>query len=170
VRLQFPVANEVKKPALGSIPGLNEAAASFENQMYTHSISGMRKTADPIKERPMPQNKWTINIASGGNSASSLVGCHIKQTSTGYDFTSSSNTVLASTTSTTVPFSFTGISLASLTWTVTVDSLANPATGGWSNSQPKVTEEEGTWSAGATIDVDSEDASSVEGGEEAAAS
>lgn len=104
----------------------------------------------------MPQSRWTISSASGGNDANDLVGCHIVETGTGYDFTSPSNTVLASTTDTTLPFSFSGFSYDDLTWTVTVNSLGNPASGSWSNSNPRPTEEEGTWSAGATEGEDAD--------------
>jgi hypothetical protein len=105
----------------------------------------------------MPQNKWTINSAGGGGTSSDLIGCHIKQTATGYDFTSPNNTVLASTTSTTLPFSFTNVALDVWTWIITVSSLSNPASGSWTNNDPSITEEEGTWSAGATIDTDADE-------------
>jgi hypothetical protein len=109
----------------------------------------------------MPKSKWTINNASGGNTSSDLIGCHIKQTDTGYDFTSPNNAVLASTTSTTPPFSFTGFDFEDWTWTVSVTSLSNPAGGGWSNTDPTITGEEGTWSAGADADADTEEASAA---------
>jgi len=100
----------------------------------------------------MPQNKWTINSTGGGNSRTDLIGCHIKQTATGYDFTEQDNTVLASTTSTSPPFSFPSFSFAGWTWTISVSTLSDPATGGWSNNDPSITEEEGTWSAGSGAD------------------
>ena len=102
----------------------------------------------------MPQNKWTINNASGGGTSSDLIGCHIKQTATGYDFTSPSNRVLASTTSSSLPFTFPEFDFKDWTWTVTVSSLSNPASGSWENNDPSITEEEGTWSAEATIATD----------------
>jgi len=100
----------------------------------------------------MPQNKWTINSTGGGGNGSDLSGCHIKQTSTGYDFEQQNNTVLASTTTTTLPFSFPSFGLDGWTWVVSVTSLSNPASGGWSNNNPNSTGEIGTWSAGATAD------------------
>jgi hypothetical protein len=102
----------------------------------------------------MPQKKWTINSAGGGNNSSDLIGCHIVETSTGYDFEQPNNTVLASTTLTTLPFSFPSFSLDGWTWIVTVSSLSNPANGSWSNNNANVTGEIGTWSAGATADED----------------
>ncbi len=102
----------------------------------------------------MPRSTWTINNAQGGNSSSDLIGCHIKQTDTGYDFTAPDNTLLASTTSTAPPFSFTNFPYDTLTWTILVASLSNPASGGWSNNNPDIKGEEGTWSAGATADDD----------------
>ena len=111
----------------------------------------------------MPQNKWTINNADGGSTGSDLKGCHIQQTDTGYDFTKPNNQVLESTTSTTPPFTFPEFDFKDLKWTITVSSLSNPATGGWSNKHPSIQGEEGTWSAGATADDDAEE------GEDAAA-
>ena len=111
----------------------------------------------------MPQNKWTINSATGGNTSSDLIGCHIKQKATGYDFTSPNNTVLASTTSTTLPFSFTDFDFADWTWTLTVSSLSNPASGSWINNDPSIAAEEGTWSAGATIDTDADEEAAAAG-------
>jgi hypothetical protein len=107
----------------------------------------------------MPQGIWTISSARGGNDANDLVGCHIVGTATGYDFTAPNNAWLASTTDTTLPFSFNSFLYDDWTWTVEVNSLGNPASGDWSNNNPSPTEEEGTWSAGATIDTDSSAAS-----------
>jgi len=105
----------------------------------------------------MPQNKWTINSAGGGTNSSDLIGCHIKQTATGYDFTAPNNTVVASTTSTTPPFSFTDFDYEDWTWTVSVTSLSSTASGGWTNNDPSIMGEEGTWSAGASADDEDED-------------
>jgi hypothetical protein len=106
----------------------------------------------------MPQNKWTINSSSGGNDGNELVGCKIKQTSTGYDFTKPNNDVLASTTSTTLPFSFPSFDYKTHSWTVTVTSLGSTAGGSWSNNDQSPEQEVGSWSADATVDADDEDA------------
>lgn len=109
----------------------------------------------------MPQNKWTINNTGGGSNRSDLVGCHIKQTASGYDFTEPNNTVLASTTSTTPPFSFPSFSYDSWTWTITVSSVASSGvTGGWSNNNPGIEGEEGTYSTGAGADEESDESAS----------
>jgi hypothetical protein len=102
--------------------------------------------------------KWRITSADGGYTSSDLVGCRIKETATGYDFTKRNNDLLASTTSTTLPFSFTDFPYDGRTWTVTVRSLGDPATGSWENGKK---EEEGSWAAGATIDEEGEEAAAA---------
>ena len=111
----------------------------------------------------MPQNTWTINNAGGGRDASDLVGCHIQRTSTGYDFTSPSNQILASTTDTTLPFSFNDFGYDGWEWTVTVDTLTSGASGSWENNNPDITGEEGTWSAGAGTDPKSKTRKTTKG-------
>lgn len=109
----------------------------------------------------MPQSQWTINNAGGGNDANDLVGCHIKSTATGFDFTKSDGTVLASTTSTAAPFDFPAFTSFSgnFTWNVHVTSLSNPggANGSWSNNDPTPAAEEGSWSAGAGTEGDTDE-------------
>jgi hypothetical protein len=106
-------------------------------------------------------NKWTINNAGGGNTGADLIGCHIKQTATGYDFTKPNNDVLKSTTSTTLPFSFPAFDYKTYRWTITVDTLSTTASGSWSNNAPGIKEEEGSWSAGATIDAEADEAAAA---------
>ncbi|HEY7784475.1 MAG TPA: hypothetical protein VIB00_07105 [Pyrinomonadaceae bacterium] len=101
----------------------------------------------------MPKTKWTISSTSGGNDSADLVGCQIKQTDTGYDFRTSNKTVLSSTTDTTLPFTFPSFDYDGWKWDITVTSLGSRASGGWSNNNPGITGEEGTWSAGAGDDT-----------------
>jgi hypothetical protein len=91
--------------------------------------------------------QWTINNAGSQRDSHYLVGCHIKNNGNGYDFCQPDETVLASTTETQTPFSFTDFSYQNLTWTVVVSSLGTPASGSWSNTDTQITEEEGTWTA-----------------------
>jgi len=112
----------------------------------------------------MPKSKWTINNAGGGPDGSDLVGCHIKETDTGYDFTEPDNSVLASTTSTTPPFTFPDFDYEDWTWTITVSTLAaSGVTGGWENNNNQITAEEGTWSTGAGADDDEEEEAAAAG-------
>jgi hypothetical protein len=100
----------------------------------------------------MPKKKWTIDKAGGDPTGADLIRCHIKQTDTGYDFTSPNDTVLKSIPMTNPPLSFENFSYDDYTWTVNVTALTNPATGNWHNNKTGRKEEEGTWSAGATED------------------
>jgi len=113
----------------------------------------------------MPQSKWTIHSTTGGGDGTQLAGYKIVQNSagTGYDFTKpDGTTVLASITAAAPPpsFTFPAFTLGLWSWTITVSSLANPAAGGWTNTDPNPTGEEGTWSAGAGADDDAEESKS----------
>src|SRR5688500_20341333 len=99
----------------------------------------------------MPQGRWTINNASGGNDAHDLVGCHIIGTSTGYDFTEPNNDVLASTTSTTPSFTFPSFDYEEYTWDITVLTLPNRASGPWRNNDQTPPPGEASGTAGATL-------------------
>jgi hypothetical protein len=105
----------------------------------------------------MAKKKWTINSAGGGNADSDLIGCHIEETDTGYDLTAKHNTVLSSTTSSTLPFTFANFSYEGWIWNVSVFSLSHTASGGWTNNDPDIKGEEGTWSAGASSEVDDDE-------------
>lgn len=100
----------------------------------------------------MPKQTWTINSAAGGNDSSDLIGCVLKETDTGFEF-KNGNDVLASTTDTSVPFTFSSFSLDNHNWTVSVDSITggpsnNQASGTWSNDDPTIEgAEDGTWVA-----------------------
>lgn len=109
----------------------------------------------------MPRTTWTINSVTGGRDDSDLMNCKIKQTDTGYDFTDTSNDVLASTTDTTAPFTF-AFEYEDLNWTVTVNTLTggpsnNQASGTWTNDDPTIQgEEDGSWTAQAGSGMDEE--------------
>ena len=78
-----------------------------------------------------PTNQWTIHSTTGSG-GSGIHGCHIVQTTTGYDFTHG-NTVLASTTDTALPFTFPNFDYSGLDWEITASTLpaGNDATGSW---------------------------------------
>ena len=101
----------------------------------------------------MPQQIWVINSSQGGNDNADLIGCKIKQTDTGFDFTDPDNDVLSSTTATSPTFTFESIALDDHNWTVTVETLTggpgnNQASGSWSNDDPTIQGvEDGTWVA-----------------------
>ncbi|HJX91878.1 MAG TPA: hypothetical protein VJ372_15365 [Pyrinomonadaceae bacterium] len=121
-------------------------------------------------------NVWTIHHGdvTGGSHKSDLHGCHITTNAAGtaYEFTDNNiNTVLATTTGTTlptVPFTFPSFGLDSLNWTIEVTTLTggaggNQAGGNWSNDAPSITADEtGTWTAqaGSTVgdDTDADEA------------
>jgi hypothetical protein len=109
----------------------------------------------------MAKKNYTINNAGGGSDSSDLIGCHIKQTDDGYDFTEPNGTVLASTTSTTPRFTFPAFAYEGWTWTITVSSIASAGvTGGWSNNNPSIEGEEGTYSTGTGADEESDESAS----------
>ena len=93
--------------------------------------------------------QWTINAGgvNGGSNKSELIGCHIQQNATNYQFESPNGTVQSTTTGTTLPtppfqFPMFNSPLAgstALDWYITVDTLTggasgNQAGGKWSNS------------------------------------
>ena len=90
------------------------------------------------------------------------MGCMIVGTSTGYDFKSPqpNSTVLASSTSTSPPITFTFNNYQGWNWTVTVANLT-PMSGSWSNNAPSSEEEIGTWSADSGADAESAAATSA---------
>lgn len=99
----------------------------------------------------MPKSTWTISAATGGADSSELIGCKLKETDDGYDFTDPDNDVLASTTNTTLPLSF-SFEYDAHTWSIGVTSLTdgpsnNGASGTWNNDddQRPTGDEEGTW-------------------------
>jgi hypothetical protein len=117
----------------------------------------------------MPNNIWTINNGdvTGGKDGSDLVGCHIVQTATAYEFTEPNiNNVLSTTPGSTLPtppFDFPAFSYEGYTWNIHVGALSGGFSGTWSNTDPTITADEtGTWTAQAGAGVD-------EAGEEDAA-
>src|SRR5258706_3833102 len=110
-----------------------------------------------------PTNEWTIHHTTG-TGGSGIHGCHIVQTTTGFDFTHG-NTVLASTTATAPTFTFPDFNYSDLDWTITVDTLpdGNMATGSWqANSDAEgdpggTAPESGDWTAQAGSGLPDED-------------
>lgn len=94
---------------------------------------------------------WRITSSEGGNDNADLIGCKLKETDTGFDFTDADNDVLASTTDTTPPFTFTAFAMDDHNWTISVSTITggpsqNEASGTWSNDDPTIQgEEDGTW-------------------------
>jgi hypothetical protein len=114
----------------------------------------------------MPRTTWRINSSQGGRDNQELIGCKLKQTDTGFDFTDADNDVLATTTDTTPPFTFDPFGFDSLTWTIQVTTVTggqsnNEAQGTWSNNDPTIQgDEDGTWvgQAGGGADEDTDEA------------
>jgi hypothetical protein len=127
-------------------------------------------------------NVWTIHNVTGpsGSHKGDLQGCHITTNAAGtaYEFTDNNiNTVLATTTGTTlptVPFTFPSFGLDSLNWTIEVTTFTggaggNQAGGNWSNDAPSITAgEDGTWTAQAGSTVGDDTGSDAEEDEDAA--
>ena len=97
-------------------------------------------------------SRWTINSSDGGSKGSDLIGCVIVKIPTGYQIFDSKGKLLASTTDKIPPFEFPTFKYKDLEWTISVELAANSATGSWENKKPRITGEEGSWSAGATED------------------
>ncbi|HKG46308.1 MAG TPA: hypothetical protein VKB02_06260 [Pyrinomonadaceae bacterium] len=128
-------------------------------------------------------NQWTINASgvNGGSNKSALVGCHIKQNATNYQFQASNGTVVSTTTGTTLPtapFQFPMFNSAlsgqtALDWYITVDTLTGGASGNqpggeWSNyafASPEGVPSD-TWvaQAGAGVEDDQDDQAAAASG------
>ena len=82
----------------------------------------------------MPKKKFKITNAGSSPDSPDLVDCHIEETDNGYELVAK-RVVLASTTSTTPPFSFPSFIYEGWTWTLGVSTAdANSMSGGWSNN------------------------------------
>lgn len=115
----------------------------------------------------MPQtNQWTISHTTG-TGGGGINGCHIVQTTTGFDFTHG-GTTLASTTSTAPTFTFPDFNYKDLDWSITVLTLPSnsSATGSWQayGDLEGTSPESGDWTAQAGAggpDPEEADASSA---------
>ena len=122
-------------------------------------------------------NQWTINAngVQGGSNKSELVGCHIQQNATNYQFEAPNGTVVSTTTGTslpTPPFQFPMFNSAlagqtALNWYITVETLTggasgNQAGGEWSNTSFESPEGDpaDTWVAQAGASVEPEEEAS----------
>lgn len=112
----------------------------------------------------MPINNiWTINSATGGHGKRHLVGCHIQQTDTGFNFTKPNiSEILASTTGSSLP-TFNDVSYKGYTWTITATSLTpnGPGSGTWENDPHIADSEDGDWTAQAGSGEPAESAASA---------
>jgi hypothetical protein len=99
----------------------------------------------------MPTGNWGI-WARGGGDSSTLTGCRIVGTSTGYDLSGSG--VRASSTSLSAPITFTFTGPRGFQWTVTIDSFdsAGRPSGGWYNTNRNPETQVGSWSADTGMD------------------
>jgi hypothetical protein len=107
----------------------------------------------------MPKKKFKITNAGSRPDSPDLVDCEIEQTDTGYELVAK-RVVLASTPSTTPPFSFPSFDYEGWTWTLSVATASNSMTGGWSNNDPRDSNPEGdedTWTAAGTGTGDPDD-------------
>jgi hypothetical protein len=114
-------------------------------------------------------NLWTIHThkLKGGPDKTDLVGCHIIETDTAYQFTGPDPDDVLSTTTGSKPtppfpfpvFSFEGSPLVE--WNIAVSTLTgghsgNEAKGDWTNNDSPTGDESGTWTAQAGAGVDDE--------------
>src|SRR3954453_12661671 len=94
----------------------------------------------------MGNTKYTIRAVGGQNDDNDLIGCYFKQAGTGFELWSPAPnsqklaTVSSLTPPINIPFNYAGWS-----WTITVNTAIPPA-GTWSNNDPSITAEAGTWS------------------------
>src|ERR1700694_537458 len=108
----------------------------------------------------MPKKKFKITNAGSRPDSPDLVDCEIEQTDTGYELVAK-RVVLASTTSTTPPFSFPSFDYEGWTWTLSVTTAAsNSMGGGWSNNDDRDSDPAGdqdSWTAAGTGTGDPDD-------------
>jgi hypothetical protein len=108
----------------------------------------------------MPKKKFKITNAGSSPDSPDLVDCHIEETDNGYELVAK-RVVLASTTSTTPPFTFPSFDYEGWTWTLGVGSAdSNSMGGGWSNNDTAdsdPTGDEDTWTATGTGAGDPDD-------------
>ena len=101
----------------------------------------------------MPKKKFKISNAGSKPDSADLVDCHIEETDNGYELVAK-RVVLASTTSTTPPFSFPCFEYEGWNWTISVSAASQSAmSGGWLNTDPNdssPTGEEDNWTAQGT--------------------
>ncbi len=105
----------------------------------------------------MPKKKFKITNAGSSPDSPDLVDCHIEETDNGYELVAK-RVVLASTTSTTPPFSFPSFDYEGWTWTLGVSTAdSNSMSGGWSNNDDPAGGED-SWTAQGAGSGDPEDA------------
>ncbi len=108
----------------------------------------------------MPKKKFKITNAGNRPDSPDLVDCHIEETDNGYELVAK-RVVLASTTSTTPPFSFPSFTYEDWTWTLGVTTAdSNSMGGGWTNNDTGdsgPTGDQDTWTATGTGTGDPDD-------------
>jgi hypothetical protein len=107
----------------------------------------------------MPKTKWTINSQGPGRDATDLDGC-IVETIDGGGYSLSSphpnSTELSTAPAGTPPLAFTSFTFDGWTWDLSINSIAtSQLSGSWSNNDPSITEEAGSWAA--DVGADQED-------------
>jgi hypothetical protein len=98
----------------------------------------------------MPKTKWTIN-GQGPRDATDLDGCII-ETIDGGGYSLSSphpdSTELSTAPAGTPPLEFTSFLYMGWTWNVSISSIStSQLSGSWSNNDPSITAESGSWAA-----------------------
>jgi hypothetical protein len=120
----------------------------------------------------MPKTKWTINSNGNGRDATDLDGCIIEAISGGgYSLSSPHphSTELSTAPAGTPPVAFTAFLYEGWTWTLSIGSIASSQiSGSWSNDDPGITEELGSWAADVGIDEDEDQDEEEEDDEEEA--
>src|SRR5260370_15301218 len=107
----------------------------------------------------MPKKKFKITSAGSSPDSPDLVDCNIEETDNGYELVAK-RVVLASTTSTTPPFSFPSFNYEGWTWTLSVSTAdSNSMGGGWSNNDESAGDQD-SWTASGTGAGDPDDEAS----------
>jgi hypothetical protein len=116
----------------------------------------------------MPKTRWTIN-GQGPRDATDLDGCIIETIDGGgYSLSSPhpNSTQLSTAPAGTPPLAFTAFTYEGWTWNLSINSVStSQLSGSWSNNDPGITAESGSWAAdvGADDDVVAADAYTDEG-------
>ena len=107
---------------------------------------------------------WTISASGISGEGRKLVGCHIKQTPTNYQFTAPNNDVLATTSGTTLPQTFSPFNYENLDWVVALLTavVGGNATGEWNvaATPQDFTPESGNYIAYTGLGIDEGEAAS----------
>ena len=121
----------------------------------------------------MPKTKWNINSSGPGRDATDLDGCTIETIDGGgYSLSSPppNSTQLSTAPAGTPPLVFTSFPFMGWTWNMTINSVStSQMSGSWSNNDPSITDEAGSWAADVGADEVEVSADQADGCEDAEA-